>query len=135
MEKQRQDDKRGVTYGSGVALESSTIPELIKEDGTKKKELLGIHYHFLCFQKGDRTKRENKCQYHGVRNEEENQCCFTFLYSKSTVRIANVENISVLDSKDIATADSRISIHADGVILQCDNLITNYSGLYYGQTK
>ena len=38
-------------------------------------------------------------------------------HGSTIVRIANVENISVLDSKDIATADSRISIHADGVIL------------------
>jgi len=46
---------------------------------------------------------------------------------------ANVENISVLNSRDIATADGRISVHADGMILQCDNLI-NCSGLYSGQT-
>ena len=36
MEKQRHDDKRGMTYGSGVALESDTIPEFIKEAENKK---------------------------------------------------------------------------------------------------
>ena len=36
MEKQRQDDRRGTTYGSGVALESDTIPEFIKVAENKK---------------------------------------------------------------------------------------------------
>ena len=44
MEKQRQDDKRGMTYGSGVALESDTIPEFIKVAENKKQELLGVYY-------------------------------------------------------------------------------------------
>ena len=72
MEKQRQDNKIGMTYGSRAALESDTIPEFIKQVETKKKELLGIRCSFfLCFQKRHRTTRANKCQYHGVRNEEE----------------------------------------------------------------
>ena len=61
-----------MTYGSGVALESNTIPKFIKQAETKKKELLGIHCPFFgCFQKGHGTTRVNKCQCHGVINEEE----------------------------------------------------------------
>ena len=45
--KQSQYYKRGTTYGSGVALESDTIPEFIKHAESKKKELVGIHCLFL----------------------------------------------------------------------------------------
>ena len=61
-----------MTYGSGFALESNTIPEFIKQAETKKKELLGIPFPIFCMlSKRHRTTRENKCQYHGVKNEEE----------------------------------------------------------------
>ena len=58
MEKQRQDDRRGTTYGSGVALESDTIPEFIKQVKIKKKELLCIHCPFLVTFKRDTGQQE-----------------------------------------------------------------------------
>ena len=36
MEKQRQDNKRRMTYGSRVPFESDTIPVFIKQAGTKE---------------------------------------------------------------------------------------------------
>ena len=60
-----------MTHGSEFALESDTIPKVIKQAKNKKKELLGIHCPFFgCYQKEHKTTRANKCQYHGVRNEE-----------------------------------------------------------------
>ena len=38
-----------MTYGTGVALESETIPSSINEADAKKKILLGIKYPFMDF--------------------------------------------------------------------------------------
>ena len=49
-----------MTYGSEFALESNTIPKVIKEAENKKKELLDIHCPFFgYFQKEHKTAREN----------------------------------------------------------------------------
>ena len=47
-----------MTYGSGVALESNTIPKFIKQAETKEKELLGIHCPFLVAFKRDTGQQE-----------------------------------------------------------------------------
>ena len=72
MEKQRIDEKQRKTYGSGVAIESYSIPEFVKETEERKKELLGIQCLFYgCFVKEHKTTKAKKCQYHGVKNKEE----------------------------------------------------------------
>ena len=72
MEKQRIDEKQGKTYGSGVALDSDSIPEFVKEAEERKKELLGIQCPFYgCFVKNHKTTKAKKCQYYGVKNKEE----------------------------------------------------------------
>ena len=72
MEKQRIDEIQGKTYGSGVALDSDSIPEFVKEAEERKKELLGIHCPFYgCFVKNHKTTKAKKCQYYGVKNKEE----------------------------------------------------------------
>ena len=64
MEKQRIDEKQGKTYGSGVVLESDSIPEFVKEAEERKKELLGIQFPFYgCFVKNHKTTKAKKCQY------------------------------------------------------------------------
>ena len=50
------DIKRERIYRFGVALESDTIPNWIKDVETKKKEILKIGYPFFrCFVKGHKT--------------------------------------------------------------------------------
>ena len=46
MENQKED-KKGTTYGTGVALESDIIPSFIKRAKDKKKTLLGIKCSFM----------------------------------------------------------------------------------------
>ena len=72
IEKQRIDEKQGKTYGSGVAIESDSIPEFVKEAEERKKELLGIQCSFYgYFVKAHKTTKAKKYQYHGVKNKEE----------------------------------------------------------------
>ena len=78
MEKQRIDEKQGKTYGSGVALESDSIPEFVKEAEEEKKELLGIQCPFYgCFVKGHKTTKGkmpvSRCK-KKRRTECKNQC-------------------------------------------------------------
>ena len=61
MEKQRIHEKQGKTYGSGVALESDSILEFVKEGEERKRELLGIKCPFYgCFVKGHKTTKAKK---------------------------------------------------------------------------
>ena len=72
METQRIDEKQGKTYGSGVALDSDSIPEFAKEAEDRKKELLGIQCPFYgCFVKKHKTTKAKKWQYYGIKNKEE----------------------------------------------------------------
>ena len=58
MEKQRQDNKRGMTYESRATLESDTIPDFTKQVETKKKELLVIRCSFFYASKRDTGQQE-----------------------------------------------------------------------------
>ena len=73
MAKQRIDEKRGATYGAGVAIESDTfqIPPLIKETEAKKKIQLKIDCPWPgCYKKGHKTNRAKGCKYYGKTNDD-----------------------------------------------------------------
>ena len=61
MEQQKKDEKRGVTYKSGVALDSNTVPDYIRVAENKKKKLLKVTRSFVgCFVKGHVTNGVKK---------------------------------------------------------------------------
>ena len=73
MAKKRIDEKRGATYGAGVAIESDTfqIPPLIKEIEAKKKIQLKIDCPWPgCYKKGHKTNRAKGCKYYGKTNDD-----------------------------------------------------------------
>ena len=72
MAKQRIDERRGATYGAGVAIESDTfqIPPLIKETEAKKKIQLKIDCPWSgCYKKGHKTNRSKLYKYWGKTND------------------------------------------------------------------
>ena len=111
MEKQRIYEKQGKTYRCGVALDSDSIPEFVKEAEERKKELLGIQCPFYgCFVKGHKTTKAKKCQYRGVRNKEElNVKINAYLqkhFQNNTVSVVNSHLISPIP--EIASMASKI---------------------------
>ena len=63
MEKQKIDDEKGMTYGTGVAIEfSNTLRIHIQKAENDKKKLLGIDCKLYgCFVKGHETNGSKKC--------------------------------------------------------------------------
>ena len=60
MEKQRIDEKQGKTYGSGVVLESYSIPEFVKEAEERKKELLVFNARSMVASSKDIRRQKQK---------------------------------------------------------------------------
>ena len=58
MQKQKIDEKRGITDGSGVALETDSIHDWSKNAKMKKEELLKVTCPFYGYLK--RNVREEK---------------------------------------------------------------------------
>ena len=73
MQKQKIDDKKGMTYGDGVAMEcTDTLPSQIKLAEDDKKKLLGVKFPFYgCFVKGYVTNKAKRCQYHSCYDDDE----------------------------------------------------------------
>ena len=73
LEKQKQDEKRGATYGVGITFddETFTIPKSIKEIERKKLEQNVECVMESCFIRGHKTMRAKYCKYHGIWNKEE----------------------------------------------------------------
>ena len=72
MEKQKQDDKRGVTYGARTALDTDTFPEYIKQAEKEKKKVAKVICPFYgCMIKGHLTTGSKKCLYHRMPSKQE----------------------------------------------------------------
>ena len=69
MQKQKTDEVRGTTYGTGVVFDTDSIliPELIKQiEQNKKLENKVLCLFEGCFIRGYKITRANNCKYCGV---------------------------------------------------------------------
>ena len=68
MEQQKKDEKRGVIYKSGVALDSNMVPYYIREGGEQEEGAIeGNLSFFRWFLKGHVTNGAKKCRYNGTK--------------------------------------------------------------------
>ena len=73
IQKQIEDEKRGKTYGAGIAMETeNSIPLFVKEDDQRKKKLKSMRCPLLgCLGRNHASSRSKQCKYHGCQNNEE----------------------------------------------------------------
>ena len=62
MEKKRIDERQGKTYGSGVALESRSIPQFVKEAEERKRNYWVLNARSLVTSSTDIIRQKKKKQ-------------------------------------------------------------------------
>ena len=83
IETEMRDKKRGLSYGSGMAI-TVLVPEGVCEKENEVKKLLDCNCElFGCYAGGHKTKKSKKCKYHTCNsNSEVEEAMDTFLRYK-----------------------------------------------------
>ena len=73
IRKQIEDQKRGATYGSGMAVNTeSSLPPFVVDDDKKKKMLKSMRCPLIgCLGRNHGSSRSKQCKYHDCKNNEE----------------------------------------------------------------
>ena len=73
LKKQMRDFQRGVTYGSGIAIETSNnLPAFVLEDDKKLKKLKSQRCPLLgCVGRNHVTSNSKACLYYDCQNNEQ----------------------------------------------------------------